>query len=321
MLLDLLAASGMRPAPTPAILDVGGGFGVRYTGEPRSTSTSWPAACSSACARAPPAGLAPPIPVAVEPGRSLVANTTVTLYRVGAREGRREGGSSSPSTAACRTTRAPPCTARGTSWPSRARRARRRPGPVTIVGRHCESGDVLADRADMPADLRRGDLLAMAGDGRVHVRDGQRLQPGGPPGRGRCRGPAAAHRGSAARTRPTSTGWRRRRTGSRSRLRSRASTIRPATPRDAARSSRSGRPSSPSGATCAARPAPLRPRCTGARFRHAWTDGEAQVLAVDGAASSATCTCSARSIPPRGTSRRSASRWRPRTAGSGSAPR
>ena len=54
---------------------------------------------------------------------------------------------------------------------------------VTLVGRHCESGDVLVDgvRLDAP---RVGDLVAVPGDGRVLPHDGQQLQrqpqdPGG----------------------------------------------------------------------------------------------------------------------------------------------
>jgi len=47
--------------------------------------------------------------------------------------------------------------------------ASRRRGPVdetvTIVGRHCESGDVLADAVALPSDVERGDLLAFAATG------------------------------------------------------------------------------------------------------------------------------------------------------------
>ena len=35
-----------------------------------------------------------------------------------------------------------------------------RPAPVTIVGKHCESGDVLVRDASVPADLAVGDVLA-----------------------------------------------------------------------------------------------------------------------------------------------------------------
>jgi diaminopimelate decarboxylase len=36
---------------------------------------------------------------------------------------------------------------------------------VTIVGRHCESGDVLVPEQDLPVGVRPGDLLAMATTG------------------------------------------------------------------------------------------------------------------------------------------------------------
>jgi diaminopimelate decarboxylase len=36
---------------------------------------------------------------------------------------------------------------------------------VTLVGRHCESGDVLVPELDLPTDLAVGDLLAMAATG------------------------------------------------------------------------------------------------------------------------------------------------------------
>jgi diaminopimelate decarboxylase len=36
---------------------------------------------------------------------------------------------------------------------------------VALVGRHCESGDVLVPRLDLPADVAVGDLLAMAATG------------------------------------------------------------------------------------------------------------------------------------------------------------
>jgi diaminopimelate decarboxylase len=36
---------------------------------------------------------------------------------------------------------------------------------VTLVGRHCESGDVLVPALDLPAGVAAGDLLAMAATG------------------------------------------------------------------------------------------------------------------------------------------------------------
>src|SRR6185437_8447822 len=37
--------------------------------------------------------------------------------------------------------------------------------PATIVGRHCESGDVLVEDVALPDELARGDLLAFAATG------------------------------------------------------------------------------------------------------------------------------------------------------------
>ena len=37
--------------------------------------------------------------------------------------------------------------------------------PYNVVGKHCETGDVLASGAWLPQDLREGDLLAVAATG------------------------------------------------------------------------------------------------------------------------------------------------------------
>ena len=39
---------------------------------------------------------------------------------------------------------------------------------VTVVGKHCESGDLVAPNVAMPADVRPGDLLALASSGAYH---------------------------------------------------------------------------------------------------------------------------------------------------------
>jgi diaminopimelate decarboxylase len=40
--------------------------------------------------------------------------------------------------------------------------------PVTVVGRHCEAGDVIVPDARLPADIRPGDLLAVPCTGAYH---------------------------------------------------------------------------------------------------------------------------------------------------------
>jgi diaminopimelate decarboxylase len=39
---------------------------------------------------------------------------------------------------------------------------------VTVVGRNCEAGDVIAHDVELPADLHPGDLLAVACTGAYH---------------------------------------------------------------------------------------------------------------------------------------------------------
>jgi diaminopimelate decarboxylase len=41
--------------------------------------------------------------------------------------------------------------------------------PVTVVGRHCEAGDVLASEVPLPDDVRPGDLLAVPVAGAYHL--------------------------------------------------------------------------------------------------------------------------------------------------------
>jgi diaminopimelate decarboxylase len=40
--------------------------------------------------------------------------------------------------------------------------------PSRIVGKHCESGDIVVRDCDFPADVRRGDLIAVATSGAYH---------------------------------------------------------------------------------------------------------------------------------------------------------
>ncbi|GAA2086247.1 hypothetical protein GCM10009801_48560 [Streptomyces albiaxialis] len=57
-------------------------------------------------------------------------------------------------------------------WPGSTavgRRAAGPPVPATVVGRHCEAGDVLAEEAALPSDVRAGDLLAVPVAGAYHL--------------------------------------------------------------------------------------------------------------------------------------------------------
>jgi diaminopimelate decarboxylase len=105
----------------------------------------------------------------VEPGRAIVGPAAVALYRVAAvkrRPGLRtfvavDGGMSDNPRPALYGAR---YSARLIGRPLRAL-----PRPVTVVGRHCEAGDVLATDVLLPEDVRAGDLLAVPVAGAYQV--------------------------------------------------------------------------------------------------------------------------------------------------------
>ncbi|MGX1671777.1 diaminopimelate decarboxylase [Streptomyces sp. NPDC055400] len=110
-----------------------------------------------------------PVPrLAVEPGRAVVARAGVALYRVLAvqRTGARvfvavDGGMSDSPRAAFHGVRCVPRLV--------GRRSTAAERPVTVVGRHCEAGDVLASEVPLPDDVRPGDLLAVPVAGACHL--------------------------------------------------------------------------------------------------------------------------------------------------------
>jgi diaminopimelate decarboxylase len=99
----------------------------------------------------------------IEPGRSLVGPAAFTLYRVGAvkQAGERryaaiDGGmSDNPRPQLYRARYAVLLANRADDEPE---------GEFAIAGKHCESGDVLIERAYLP-EPRRGDLLAVPATG------------------------------------------------------------------------------------------------------------------------------------------------------------
>jgi diaminopimelate decarboxylase len=147
-------------------LDLGGGFGIAYTTQdspasPQELAEGIVGVVASECAAA---GI--PIPhLSVEPGRAIVGPSMFTLYEVGTVKevaGLRtyvsvDGGMSDnirsalygaaySATVASRASQAPPMLAR-------------------VVGKHCESGDIVVKDEFLPADVRPGDLLAVPGTG------------------------------------------------------------------------------------------------------------------------------------------------------------
>jgi len=136
-------------------LCLGGGLGVPYVeGEEAPSITEWAAVLHSACA-----GAGITARVTVEPGRAIAAAAGVTLYRVGTIKeiaGVRtyvsvDGGMSDN----------PRPVLYGSGYETFLPRSTlaERPRTVTVVGKHCESGDIVVRDAHVPADLAVGDIL------------------------------------------------------------------------------------------------------------------------------------------------------------------
>jgi diaminopimelate decarboxylase len=139
-------------------MSIGGGLGVPYVADERAPSiTEWGRAVLGACAHAGVTAR-----VSAEPGRSIVAAAAVTLYEVGTIKripGIRtyvsvDGGMSDN----------PRPVLYGSGYETFLPRliAADRPDTVTVVGKHCESGDVLVRDAAVPDGLVVGDILGTA---------------------------------------------------------------------------------------------------------------------------------------------------------------
>ncbi|MFE6801111.1 diaminopimelate decarboxylase [Streptomyces sp. NPDC057681] len=150
-------------------LDLGGGHGIAYRpGEKALDLTTLArkvrAELIEACAAA---GLTVPRLI-IEPGRAIAGPAGIALYRVLAvkRTGAHtfvavDGGmSDNPRPALYGVRYAPRLIGRHSAADRTA---------MTVVGRHCEAGDVLATDVELPADVHPGDLLAVPVAGAYHL--------------------------------------------------------------------------------------------------------------------------------------------------------
>ncbi|MFH8988533.1 diaminopimelate decarboxylase [Streptomyces sp. NPDC017940] len=147
-------------------IDLGGGLGIAYTSaddprEPHEIAQGLHDIVTRECAAA---GLAVPR-ISVEPGRAIVGPTAFTLYEVGTikpLEGLRtyvsvDGGMSDNIRTALYDAEY------SVALVSRSSDAE--PMLVRVVGKHCESGDIVVRDAFLPADLAVGDLIAVPATG------------------------------------------------------------------------------------------------------------------------------------------------------------
>ncbi|WP_336696566.1 diaminopimelate decarboxylase [Curtobacterium sp. USHLN213] len=165
-------ATLVATGPVPE-LNLGGGWGIDYTEadsafEPEDVADALATIVAEACAERDI-----PVPeVAVEPGRYIVGPAGITLYRVGTikpvtlTDDEQEpatrtyvsvdGGMSDNARPALY----------GADYTARLARTSDAPAVLTrVVGKHCESGDIVVNDEYLPGDVHRGDLLAVAATG------------------------------------------------------------------------------------------------------------------------------------------------------------
>ncbi|MFI7012127.1 diaminopimelate decarboxylase [Streptomyces sp. NPDC050145] len=147
-------------------IDLGGGLGIAYTSDddPREPHEIAKALneivtreCEAAALRTPR--------ISVEPGRAIVGPTAFTLYTVGTvkpLEGLRtyvsvDGGMSDNIRTALYDAEYTVALV--------SRRSDAEPALVRVVGKHCESGDIVVKDAFLPADVAPGDLIAVPATG------------------------------------------------------------------------------------------------------------------------------------------------------------
>ena len=170
LLRDVVAEFGVEKTAQISTVDLGGGLGISYLPQDNPPPMEELASKLQAIVRNESAAVGLPAPrLVVEPGRAIAGPGTVTLYSVGtvkdvaisASAQRRyvsiDGGMSDnirtslyaaeyDARLVSRTSDAPPVLAR-------------------IVGKHCESGDIVVRDAWVSADIEPGDLMAVAATG------------------------------------------------------------------------------------------------------------------------------------------------------------
>ncbi|MFB8440524.1 diaminopimelate decarboxylase [Streptomyces niveus] len=164
--VELLAAVRDEHGVELPEIDLGGGLGIAYTPEddprePHEIAKSLTAIVTRECESA---GLRTPR-ISVEPGRAIVGPTAFTLYEVGTVKplpGLRtyvsvDGGMSDNIRTALYDAEY--------SVALVSRRSDAEPMLSRVVGKHCESGDIVVRDAFLPADLAPGDLIAVPATG------------------------------------------------------------------------------------------------------------------------------------------------------------
>ncbi len=162
IMLDFIAAMRDRLGYTAEELDLGGGYGVRYVESDPTIDIAANIHEVAKSVKAKCAALALPLPaLRMEPGRSIVADAGMTLYTVGTIKkipGYKnyvsiDGGmSDNPRYALYESV----------YTVAAAEKMNEATDMIAdLVGRCCESGDIIQPQVALPASLKRGDIIAV----------------------------------------------------------------------------------------------------------------------------------------------------------------
>ncbi|WP_395404619.1 diaminopimelate decarboxylase [Arthrobacter sp. UC242_113] len=185
-LLTFLAAVQDKYSITLPELDLGGGYGIAYTpvDTPRPAADIAQAMAAVVRSKCSELGITAPR-ISIEPGRAIVGSSTFTLYEVGTLKTVRVDAPADADGAAGENT------AKNVTHPRRyvsvdggmsdnarpvlydadysailaSRTSAAAPQLSRVVGKHCESGDIVVRDVYLPEDVAAGDLLAVPGTG------------------------------------------------------------------------------------------------------------------------------------------------------------
>ena len=183
-LLDFLAAMQAKYSIVLPELDLGGGYGIAYTpvDTPRPAAEIAQAMAAVVRSKCAELGISAPR-ISIEPGRAIVGSTTFTLYEVGTLKtvrvdapaaGGEPGGPGENVTYPRRYVSVdggmsdnprPVLYDADYSAILASRTSDAAPQLSRVVGKHCESGDIVVRDVYLPEDVAAGDLLAVPGTG------------------------------------------------------------------------------------------------------------------------------------------------------------
>jgi diaminopimelate decarboxylase len=182
-LLRFLAAMQEKYSIVMPELDLGGGYGIAYTPVDTPRPAADIAQAMAAVVRSTCAELGIDSPrISIEPGRAIVGSTTFTLYEVGtlktvrvdAPAGSTAGDGGNNVTYPRRYVSVdggmsdnarPVLYDADYSAVLASRTSSAAPQLSRVVGKHCESGDIVVRDVYLPEDVAAGDLLAVPGTG------------------------------------------------------------------------------------------------------------------------------------------------------------